>query len=860
MTLYVNILEESFFDLKSKKSVVVFLHDKKKYAIDGSSITLEDEQLARKLPLLNPLQLLFYLVTEQKFKNKPFSSIILSPTSSGKTGVILLYIRHLTSLLTEEKRPSIIYVAPLKALAREKFEEFREVFGDIVELRTGDNIDRTPEGKTILACTPDYLSLAIRNDLKFLKDVQAVVVDEIHTIFSSSDKPVLDEVLWYVKETKKSFLVLSATIPLAEKMIEFLQPSLFIRCQWKPVEVVSAIKVLSTKDKHLECPFEKETCKEKCFLTNTSQSTLGEKVAYSVIREVFTFMKQHNIEKTILFVGAKKEGWKILEVLNYYCGFEILNLEDDLPFEKNNKCSPRHKAAFHCADIEPKNKILIENAFKKDPEFKILISTLSLAYGVNFPADLSTIVIKNSSTSNNVKLWPTIVDCVQMAGRAGRFGYSDKGYVLYLLKHEKTSQEAKKYLENPESYPIETIVSTRDMDNLYANVLLYAAKRNLPVSSCKYNSFLLYLSNADFSNIREVISFLINSGFVEKTHSGYLLTKRGEFCLASGVPPYTYLRVETFYHNINEKVKNASARIFYKFLLSSPLSSNFEATYDLFVGTVLNKPLLPQAAMMEVARNLPSWHMLHLTETFDSIYQMVNPYLFPYGTSQQEKDAKTILSLFFYLTGIYFLFGMFKVLPDLSFISPSTFMFYTRNLNKLAESCKMFSPLETLLFAHMLDTGMLPTTLCLCLPLKTKKKVKGLGPLRTAILNLAMQTLKLTNFKIHNFIYIHKTFKDLKKEILERKQEFLEVVNMVLKIHIEGRTKLKKNVDANRILTENKEFFNNFLETLEREEFDEDVYYKSFLLEISIPGLKQYIRSRRKEEILNYLKVLSITQ
>ena len=859
MTLYINILEESLFDLKNKKSVVVFLHNGKKYTVDGSSITVRNQQLIKKLPLLNPLQLLFHLITEQRFKDKSFSSIVLSPTSSGKTGTILLYIQHFISLFTNSKKPSIVYVSPLKALAREKFEEFREVFGDVVELRTGDNIDRTPEGKTILACTPDYLSLAIRNNLRFLKNIQTIIIDEVHTIFSSSDKPVLDEVLWYVKETKKPFLVLSATIPLIEEMIDFLQPDLFINCKWKPVETVSIVKAVDTGDKNFECPFEKEMCEKKCPFTYASLLTPSEKITYSIIKEIFNIIKHHNIEKTILFVGTKKEGWKILEALNHNCCFEILNLEDDLPFEKNSECSPYHKAAFYCADIEPKSRVHIENAFKKDPRFKVLISTHGLAYGVNFPADLSAIIIKNSMMYGGLSLWPTVIDCIQMAGRAGRFGYSDKGYVLYLLKHKKTFYEAKTYLEKPETYPVKTIIGKRDTDNLCANVLLYAAKRNLPVSSCKQNSFLLYLSNKDLSEVKEIMSFLATFGLVEKTPSGYALTKRGEFCFVSGVSPYTYLRVETFYHIINESVKDNTMRTFYKFLISSPLSSSFEATYDLFINVLYNKPLVPQLAMTEATKSLPQWHMLRHIERFQLIYQMTDPYLLSYGISQQEKDSITIISLIFHLTGVYFLSGMPKVLPDLSFISPSTFMFYARNLNRLANSYNMFSPLDTLLFTHMLDTGMLPTTLCLCLPLKTKKKIKGLGQLRTAILNLVMQSLDLTHFKMHDFIYIHKTFENLKTKILEEKQKFMDTVSEVLDLHLTARAKFKKTMDKNKILSENRKFFKEFLKTLEETKLDEDIYYKPFLLEVSFPKLKQNIHLGKKEEILNYLKVISIT-
>lgn len=845
----VTILENSLFDPQRGLSAASILIKGKSYTITSKSLKVPSF-LRKKFSLLNPLQLVFYACLKQKFKNKPFSSIILSPTSSGKTGVILLYVKHFLSLYQNNRKPAIIYVSPLKALAREKYDEFREVFGNVVELRTGDNLIRSLSGKDILVCTPDYLSLAVRNNLYFLSNVKTIVVDEVHTIFSSGDRPVIDEVLWYIKETKKPFLVLSATIPLVENLIEFLQPDLFVECRWKPVKTIRYVKSLSAGGSNtFSCPF-KNSCTCQCpILSGKQKLSQTEKFVHAVIRETFKTISDNGIEKTILFVGSKKEGWKILEFLNHFCGFNILNSEDDIPFERKENPSTELLSAFYCADIDPKARALIETRFRKNPDFRILISTHSLAYGVNFPADLSVVTVTNRKTRTVVELWPNIIDCIQMAGRSGRFGYSDKGHVLFLLKHKRTLPEAKKYLENPETYPFEP--AGKNMDNLCANALLYAAKRNIPYTSCRENSFLLYLSDRSFMEIREVHSFLVENSFI--TDGG--LTGKGDFCFRSGVSPFTYGRIEMFYSEIEKSISENFTRTLYRFFLSSPLASTFEATYDFFTGTFFSRPESPVFVKAEILRHLPSWHFLRSLERFYFLDRMVDSEIFPQGITQQEKDARTIASISFYVTGVYFLSGLPKVLPDLGYIPPSAFIFYTRNLKNLALNHGMFRMVDVLLFTHMLDLGALPPVLCICLPIKTRKLIKGLGPLRVAMLNLLIQKLGITQFRAEDFIYMHRTFNRLREEILSKRREFLEGVEEILSSHLSRRKVFRKKVDEKRIIHENRTFFREFLNVLEKFTAPEDVYYRPFLLELFHPSTEVYLARGDKKGLLNYLKL-----
>ncbi len=218
--VFLCVLSDSLFN-PEKNITEIFFNDnttstKTKKIIIDSSFT--PEFLKDFYFLLNPVQGLFYKTVQERYANSLFSAICVSPTSSGKTGIILLYIKHVLDFIgTNEKNPAVIYLCPLKALAKEKYKEFSEVFGkENVEIRTGDYILSSEiSKKKILISTPDYLNLLIRNNSFFLENIFAFVIDEVHRLFKfEHDKSCLDEILWFIKKTNKKFLFLSATVLL----------------------------------------------------------------------------------------------------------------------------------------------------------------------------------------------------------------------------------------------------------------------------------------------------------------------------------------------------------------------------------------------------------------------------------------------------------------------------------------------------------------------------------------------------------------------------------------------------------------------------------------------------------------------
>lgn len=103
------------------------------------------------------------------------------------------------------------------------------------------------------------------------------------------------------------------------------------------------------------------------------------------------------------------------------------------------------EVAFYHAGLTEKDKQAVVNNFKNGA-LKILVSTSSLAWGVNLPAKAVIIMDIDYTTPLTGKEPMSSADILQMLGRAGRPQYHTKGYG-YILTNEKQRQKLEIMLE-----------------------------------------------------------------------------------------------------------------------------------------------------------------------------------------------------------------------------------------------------------------------------------------------------------------------------------------------------------------------------------------------------------------------------
>ena len=165
------------------------------------------------------------------------SLLVASPTASGKTLIAALaaYKR-----IVEEHR-KVVYLSPLRALASEKYSEFRnllERFGVRCVISTGDfdSAGDALKNYDLLVLTNEKFDSLLRHGIPWLPDVGLFISDEVHLAGSGDRGPTLEMILTKVIHSgiKAQLLSLSATVSNAEEIAKWLRSDL-VELTWRPV-------------------------------------------------------------------------------------------------------------------------------------------------------------------------------------------------------------------------------------------------------------------------------------------------------------------------------------------------------------------------------------------------------------------------------------------------------------------------------------------------------------------------------------------------------------------------------------------------------------------------------------------------
>ncbi|NWI91143.1 HFM1 helicase, partial [Pitta sordida] len=359
--------------------------------------------------------------------------VICAPTGSGKTVMFELAI---TRLLMEAPLPwlnvKVVYMAPIKALCSQRFEDWKEKFGPIgltCKELTGDTlVDDLFEihHADIIITTPEKWDSMTRRwrDNSLVQLVRLFLIDEVHVIKDESRGATLEVVvsrmktiqssLWRQLENQNTvppvrFVAVSATIPNTEDIAEWLSDSkmpavcLKIDEDQRPVKLRKIVLGFPCSDNQTEFKFD---------------LTLNYKIA-SIIQ---TYSEQ---KPALVFCATRKGVQQAASVLAKDAKF-LLSMEQKQRLQtfanslKDSKLRDllMYGVAYHHAGMEISDRKIIEGAFTAG-DLPALFTTSTLAMGVNLPAHL--VVIKSTMHYvGGVFQEYSETDILQMIGRAGR--------------------------------------------------------------------------------------------------------------------------------------------------------------------------------------------------------------------------------------------------------------------------------------------------------------------------------------------------------------------------------------------------------------------------------------------------------
>src|SRR5665648_286916 len=170
--------------------------------------------------------------------------LLASPTASGKTLIAeLCALKHVL-----ENHGKVIYLAPLRALASEKFEEFKK-YTSIkksdgrkvsVGISTGDfdTADNWLERYDVIVTTNEKADSLLRHRAKWMDSISLVIADEIHLLNEAHRGPTLEIVLARLIQVNPriQILALSATINKVDEIAGWLNAK-YIVTEWRPINL-----------------------------------------------------------------------------------------------------------------------------------------------------------------------------------------------------------------------------------------------------------------------------------------------------------------------------------------------------------------------------------------------------------------------------------------------------------------------------------------------------------------------------------------------------------------------------------------------------------------------------------------------
>jgi len=323
--------------------------------------------------------------------------ILNTPTSSGKS--LVAVAMHFRSMCLGQRS---VYTSPIKALVNEKFFELCDHFGaEVVGMLTGDaTINRDAP---IICCTAEILSnLSLREGRT--AEVDYAILDEFH-YYADPERGMAWQIpLLTLPYT--TFLLMSATLGNMDPIISSLQERTgrkvrFVSSDQRPVPLDYDYSDSPLHDTILDLT---RSGRAPLYVVNFTQRECAE-LAQGL---------------TSINLTTSDEKKRIVDSLK---GFRF-----DSPYGKDMQRVIRHGVGLHHAGLLPKYRRLVER-LSQDGLLKVICGTDTLGVGVNIPIRTVLFTKLCKFDGEKVKLL-TVREFKQIAGRAGRKGFDDKGSVV----------------------------------------------------------------------------------------------------------------------------------------------------------------------------------------------------------------------------------------------------------------------------------------------------------------------------------------------------------------------------------------------------------------------------------------------
>jgi helicase len=432
--------------------------------------------------------------------NKDCNAVVAATTSSGKTVCSEIIMAH----EIRERRGKAMYLAPLKALAREKIEDWSSPnhhFGDLnLSICSGDfrltsKRKKELQQSDIIIMTSEMLNSRCRNykseSNEWLKEIGTIVIDEAHLLTVPGRGDHLECGLMKFTQISPNcrLVALSATMPNVMQISEWIQS-------------LNNKQTYLINSKYRPCPLSIH------YEEYEDEGTYDMKEE-SKIDKAIDLLRKYKDDKFLLFVHSKNTGYKIKKYLDQF------NIESEL----------------HNADLDKEKRHKVENDFKFG-KLRVIVATSGLSWGLNTPARRVIITgVHRGMTEVDT------YDIMQMAGRAGRVGYDPEGDV-YVLLPKRNFEEQVERLSIPQNIESQLLTYIGDEENPHYKTLAFHLVSEIHHRNVKtfedvhdwYDRSLAKFQSLDLEDsiIDKTLELLVQVGAIKENNREYEATSVGK--------------------------------------------------------------------------------------------------------------------------------------------------------------------------------------------------------------------------------------------------------------------------------------------------------------------------------------------
>uniref|UniRef100_A0A674AU56 U5 small nuclear ribonucleoprotein 200 kDa helicase n=1 Tax=Salmo trutta TaxID=8032 RepID=A0A674AU56_SALTR len=312
-------------------------------------------------------------------------------------------------------------------------------YGITVSELTGDHqlCKEEINATQVIVCTPEKWDIITRKggERTYTQLVRLIIIDEIHLLHDDRG-PVLESLvartIRNVELTQEDvrLLGLSATLPNYEDVATCLRVDpakglFYFDNSFRPVPL------------------------EQTYVGITEKKAIKR---FQIMNEIVyeKIMEHAGKNQVLVFVHSRKETGKTARAIRDMClekdtlglflregsaSTEVLRTEAEQCKNLELKDLLPYGFAIHHAGMTRVDRTLVEDLFA-DRHIQVLVSTATLAWGVNLPAH--TVIIKGTQVYSPEKgRWTELgaLDILQMLGRAGRPQYDTKGEGILITSH-----------------------------------------------------------------------------------------------------------------------------------------------------------------------------------------------------------------------------------------------------------------------------------------------------------------------------------------------------------------------------------------------------------------------------------------